>query len=234
MNRHLPFAGAVALALSLLPACGGSDSTPAGPSSPVTTTAGTPPPATTPPPTSPAPPPPTAPGAPPVILARNRNGCPPAGGLQVLLVGTGLVGDATVTFGGVPATGVQLDPGTQGLLVTAPAHADGLVDIVVTNPDGQSATSVGFHYGPPPTIASFAPQAAVRAGDLVTITGADFSFADALQVEVSATLATIVSATATEIVLSAPRMNPGSYPVIVVNFDGQYAVAPGLLTYPGP
>jgi hypothetical protein len=170
-----------------------------------------------------------------VVQARNRNGCPPEGGVQVLFIGTGLDGAATVTFGGVPATGVAIDPVTGGLLATTPAHAEGYVDIVVTNPDGQSSTSPHFHYGPAPVIATFVPLTGVVPGDLVTVSGLNFDVVAGVQVLVGASIATISSKTATEIVFAAPRLNPGSYFFSVANADGQYATSPVALAYkPGP
>jgi hypothetical protein len=170
-----------------------------------------------------------------VVLGRNRNGCPPEGGVQVLFVGTGLVGGATVTFGGVAATGVGLDTVTGGLLATAPAHAEGYVDVVVTNPDGQSSTSPGFHYGPAPVIATFAPLTGVRPGDLVTVTGLSFDVVAGVQVLVGGSIAVISSKTPTDLVFAAPKLNPGSYYFAVVNADGQYATSPVPLAYqPGP
>jgi hypothetical protein len=170
-----------------------------------------------------------------VIQARNRNGCPPAGGVPVLFVGTGLVADAAVTFGGVSALAVALDAGTGGLLATAPPHAEGFVDVVVTNPDGQAATSTGFHYGPPPSIAAFSPQAGVRPGDLVTVSGLDFDVAGGVQVLVGGVVAVLSSKTATELVFAAPKLNPAAYYFSVVNADGQYATPGVPLAYqPGP
>lgn len=63
-----------------------------------------------------------------------------SGGTQFVLPGEGFAQNATVTFGGVPATGVVVSvDGTEASGVT-PAHAAGAVDVEVRNPDGQSAT----------------------------------------------------------------------------------------------
>lgn len=231
MFRHLFRAAALALAVASSSACGGADPAPADPAA-----AAAPPAAAPAPVVPPAPAPVPAPAGPaPVVLGRNRNGCPPTGGVQVLFVGTGLVGDATVTFGGVPATGVALDAVTGGLLATAPAHADGYVDVVVTNPDGRSGTSPRFHYGPPPAIADFAPRTGVRPGDLVTVTGADFDVTAGVQVIVGGVIAVVSSRTPTELVFVAPKVNPLPYYFAVSNADGQYATSPVALAYqPGP
>jgi hypothetical protein len=62
-----------------------------------------------------------------------------AGESRVTLTGTGFVGGATVTFGGVAATNITV-ANAATITATTPAHAIGAVDVVVTNPDRQAAT----------------------------------------------------------------------------------------------
>jgi len=61
------------------------------------------------------------------------------GGTAVKLVGQNFVSGATVTFGGVAATSATVASATQ-INATAPRHKPGSVNIVVTNPGGQSGT----------------------------------------------------------------------------------------------
>jgi acid phosphatase len=61
------------------------------------------------------------------------------GGTAVTISGTGFAAGATVTFGGVTASNVKV-VGSTTITVTAPAHAAGVVNVVVTNPDAQSGT----------------------------------------------------------------------------------------------
>jgi IPT/TIG domain-containing protein len=143
---------------------------------------------------------------------------------------------ASVTFDGVPALSVYLDPNASStvptvLVVVTPPHAEGFVDMVVTNPDGQSATFHGFHYGPPPSISSLTPATNVRKGDLVTMTGANFGDIYGVQVSVGGQPAKIISKSPTEIVFAVPKQNAGTYQVFVFNWDSQYAVSPVLLSY---
>ncbi|MFZ4388515.1 MAG: IPT/TIG domain-containing protein, partial [Chthoniobacterales bacterium] len=63
-----------------------------------------------------------------------------AGGDTVTLMGTGFTGATTVDFGATPATGLTVVSDTS-LTVTSPAHTAGMVDVVVTTPDGVTATS---------------------------------------------------------------------------------------------
>ena len=63
-----------------------------------------------------------------------------------MIIGTGFADGATVTFGGVAATSVVVHDSNHISCVTG-AHAAGVVDIVVTNPDTQTGTlASGFTY----------------------------------------------------------------------------------------
>jgi hypothetical protein len=76
---------------------------------------------------------------PPVITALSTTVGPIAGGTPVKITGTGFATGAIVTFGGTTATVTNTTSTT--IDVTTPAHAAGPVDVVVTNPDKQSAKS---------------------------------------------------------------------------------------------
>src|SRR5262249_24561426 len=65
--------------------------------------------------------------------------CTTAGGTVLTLTGSQFVSGATVTLGGGAATNVTVNS-SSSITATALAHAAGLVDVIVTNPDGQSAT----------------------------------------------------------------------------------------------
>lgn len=69
-----------------------------------------------------------------------------SGGTAFTITGTNFVATPTVTIGGVSATSVVWVSSTSVTGVTG-AHAAGAVNVVITNPDGQSATLVnGFTY----------------------------------------------------------------------------------------
>lgn len=71
----------------------------------------------------------------------------PAGGTPVTITGTNFQSGATVSIGGVAATGVAFINSATLDAVTG-AHATGIVDVVVTNPNSQSGTLAdGFAYG---------------------------------------------------------------------------------------
>ena len=64
------------------------------------------------------------------------------GGTRITITGSAFAGGAAVAIGGVAATNVTVI-NSEKITVTAPAHAAGVVDLVVTNPDGQQAVLPG-------------------------------------------------------------------------------------------
>jgi hypothetical protein len=70
---------------------------------------------------------------------------PTAGGTAVVLTGTGFASGATVSFGGVAASGVKVT--SERIDAVTPAHAAGKVDVEVCNPDsGMARKTAGFEY----------------------------------------------------------------------------------------
>jgi len=76
---------------------------------------------------------------PPEITSISRSSGYDVGDQAITLEGSGLETGLTVTFGGKPATVVKVIGGTR-VNARTPAHPVGLVDVTVTNPDGQTAT----------------------------------------------------------------------------------------------
>jgi hypothetical protein len=75
-----------------------------------------------------------------------------AGGSAVTITGAAFQSGATVTFGGAAATNVVVVNATT-ITATTPPHSAGAVDLVVTNPDFQSATLSGaFTYNNAPNV----------------------------------------------------------------------------------
>lgn len=68
-----------------------------------------------------------------------------SGGTGITLTGTGLTAPITVTFGGQPATSVNLVNSTTVTGVT-PARTAGVVDIVITTPAGGATLANGYTY----------------------------------------------------------------------------------------
>ncbi|HEV8658595.1 MAG TPA: IPT/TIG domain-containing protein [Thermoanaerobaculia bacterium] len=78
----------------------------------------------------------------PVVSSVSPNSGNIGGNSPVTITGTGFQTGATVTFGDTAATSVTVVSATT-ITATAPAHAAGAVDVVVTNPDFQSALLAG-------------------------------------------------------------------------------------------
>ena len=76
---------------------------------------------------------------------------PTTGGTTVAVTGSGFSSGATVTMGGVAVASVQVDSSTS-IRVVAPVHSAGTVDVVVTNPDGQTAALLGGYTYVAPTL----------------------------------------------------------------------------------
>jgi hypothetical protein len=85
----------------------------------------------------------------PTIDAISNPGGYTTGGYDLSLTGTGFIDGATVTMGGVAGSRVSVTSSTQ-ITFTAPAHDPGVVDVVLTNPDSQSAALANaFEYVQP-------------------------------------------------------------------------------------
>jgi IPT/TIG domain-containing protein len=78
----------------------------------------------------------------PLVSGSTPSFGPTAGGTVLTIVGSGFRAPATVTVGGVAATGVTVVDSTRITATTGP-HAAATVDVVVTNPDSQSTTLTG-------------------------------------------------------------------------------------------
>jgi hypothetical protein len=87
---------------------------------------------------------------PPTVASVSPPSGPMAGGTSVTVNGSGFIsGATTVSFGGVPLTGRAYPSSTQ-ITGTTGAHAAGAVNVVVTNPDAETATLAnGYTYVAP-------------------------------------------------------------------------------------
>jgi hypothetical protein len=98
-----------------------------------------------------------------------------AGNTTVTLTGTGLSTTTGVTFGGSAGSSLMIGSDTS-ISVATPAHAAGMVDVVVTTVGGTATLTNGYFYGSAPMITSLSPNPGSAAGNqLVTITGSDFN-----------------------------------------------------------
>jgi IPT/TIG domain-containing protein len=158
----------------------------------------------------------------PILTTVSPTSGPTTGGTAVTLTGQNFASGATVTFGGAAATSVVVASATQ-INANTPAHAQGSVNVVVTNPDGQSATiASGFTFGAPaPTVTSVSPKTGLTTGGTpVTLTGTNF-VSGATVTFGGAAATSVVVASATQIKANTPPHKPGGVNIVVTNPDGQ-------------
>ncbi|MER5968381.1 IPT/TIG domain-containing protein [Streptomyces sp. NPDC002055] len=156
-----------------------------------------------------------------------------AGGTAFAILGTNLIG-ATVTFNGVPATGVFVNATGTVLTGTTPPGAAGNVPVVVTTPSGSATVPGGYTYtAPPPTAATITPASGSTAGGTgFVISGANLQGASVTFNGVAAT-GVSVNAAGTVLVGLTPAGAVGNVPVVVTTPSGT-ATVPGGYTYTLP
>lgn len=138
----------------------------------------------------------------PTISSVSPNTGPTTGGTAVTITGTNFQSGATVTFGALPATDVNVVSATSITARTplGPATQQLAVDVKVTNPDNSNGTATGaFTYTVPAlAVISVSPNSALPTGAtgagpvVVTIFGAGFTTAVASSVNVGGVAATNV------------------------------------------
>jgi len=165
----------------------------------------------------------------PTISSLSPNQGPGSGGTAVTITGTGFAsgGSLGVTFGGNAATSVSVVNSTT-ITCTTPAHASGVVDIALTNGDGQpTILTHGFTYDFSPVISSIRPSSGSTAGaggviidgtNLDTVTAVDFGGSSG----------TIIYSSPTELTAAAPAHAAGTVNVTVTNPVGPYTLSNGF------
>jgi hypothetical protein len=171
-------------------------------------------------------------GAAPTISSVSPTGAPLAGGTTVTIQGANFVvgpPGTTARIGGIAATVIAVDSSTQ-MRVTSPAHAAGLVDVVVTNPDLQTGASTGaITYLAPPTVTGISPTSGSTGGTAIVVSGT--GFAPGLTLKLGGTTATYGSFTATSINATAPAHAAGVVDVTVTDVYSQTGTLTGGFTY---
>jgi len=176
-----------------------------------------------------------APLAAPAVSSLSPNSGPAAGGTSVTISGTNFQAGASVLFGGVAALSATISSATRIQVVT-PAHAAGTVDVVVQNPDLQTATlSGGFAYNSiAPALSSISPNTGPAAGGTsVSISGTNF-LAGALVLFGTAPASGVTVNSATQIQAITAANTAGAVDVTVQNPDGQSGKLASGFTYTAP
>jgi len=159
-----------------------------------------------------------------------------SGGTSVTITGTNFQSGATVKFGSVDASSVNVQSATS-IVALAPPQAAGTTSITVTNPDGQSATANGFTYVVPvPVVTTVSPSSGPsNGGTVVQISGSNFQSGASVTFGTKPAQGAVVNGTNQIIAITpaAPATDQQSLPVdiIIRNPDGQSVTATGGFTY---
>jgi len=178
----------------------------------------------------------TTPNTAPLISSISPTSGPAAGGTTVTISGTGFAAGATASFGGTAATNVNV-LGSTTITAVTPAHASGQVNVVVTNPGGQSATKPnGYSYAATaaPTVSGVNPASGPTAGGTsTTISGTGFA-AGATVTFGGSTATGVVVTNSTTITATTPAHAAGTVDVVVTNSNGQSGTKTSAFTYNAP
>ncbi|MCL5260870.1 MAG: IPT/TIG domain-containing protein, partial [Gammaproteobacteria bacterium] len=171
----------------------------------------------------------------PTISVVDPNHGPAIGGSNVTVTGTNFRGGTQVSFGSLAATNVVIISETK-ITCTTPKHPAGIVDVTVTNIDGQKATLTnGYTYDPAPTVTKADPSHGPASGGTnVTVNGTNFvSGATVSFGGVAATKVVVTSPT--QLTCLSPAHNAGIVNVVVTNPDLQSGTLNNGYTYdPAP
>lgn len=160
-------------------------------------------------------------GAPTVAAVSPRAGLI-AGGTVVTITGTGFTGSPVVTFGGTNGTGVLVNNPTS-ITATAPAHAAGIVDVIVQTTNGTSTNTAAddyFYGAAAPAVTGIAPTGGpIAGGTVVIITGTNLGGATGVTFDgLAATVVTVNSST--QVSATSPAHAAGAANVIVTSALG--------------
>ncbi|MFF7650051.1 IPT/TIG domain-containing protein [Streptomyces sp. NPDC007983] len=174
---------------------------------------------------------PPAPWGPPLLLSVVPNSGPTGGGNLVQLTGVNLHNVISVTFGGIPAPIVSQN-GNDTIVVIAPPHAAGPVQVLVTTTAGTS-NSQPYNYvaPPPPTATSITPAFGPTTGGTVfLINGTNLNTVTSVTfANVPATIVAVNPA-GTQLVGVTPAHSAGTVAVVVTGPGGAVTI-PGGFTY---
>jgi sugar lactone lactonase YvrE len=152
----------------------------------------------------------------PAVTGVSPSTGPSGGGAGVTITGTNFGSDATVSFGGIPGTGVTVNSATS-ITVTSPAGAAGTVDVTVTTGGATTPVSSADHFTfiLPPVVTGVSPAFGPPSGGTsVTVTGTNFL--SGAQVFFGATAATGVTINSpTSITAISPSGGGGAVDVTV-------------------
>ncbi|HZQ45801.1 MAG TPA: immunoglobulin domain-containing protein, partial [Verrucomicrobiae bacterium] len=176
------------------------------------------------------------PGPPPTLDGISPNLGPTTGGTTVTILGNGFETGATVAFGSLSASSVSVTA-TNSLTAVTPISPAGLVNVTVTNADGNTVTLTNaFTYGVPPGIQDQPYNQSILPGQTVQFpvqaTGASplayqWQFNGANLLDFAGISG---SHTATLTISNVSLSRAGSYSVIITNAFGTAVSSTATLT----
>ena len=162
---------------------------------------------------------------------------PVTGGTSVTITGTNFIGTTSVSFGGTAANLASCTVADSSITCPTPAHAAGLVNVVVTTPGGPATSTGGFTYFSIPTITGggsgggVSPDVGpIAGGTSVTISGTNFIGSTSVTFGGTAANLAACSVAATSIVCPTPAHAAGAVDVVVTTPGGS-ATSTGGFTY---
>jgi len=182
---------------------------------------------------------PTSAVAPTISSITPDNG-PTYGGQTVTITGTDFVpGQTEVSFGGLPATDVNVTSPTSLTATTPVSPTDGSTTVTVSTPAGASGP-LAYTYVGPKILAINPDQGPTTGGQVVTITGSGFAPGAAVTIRGVAATAVNVDPSGTSITATTPAGAVGPADVAVVQpgpdamlANGYTYIAPGAPTIDG-
>jgi IPT/TIG domain len=158
---------------------------------------------------------------------------PAAGGQPVTISGAGFTGSANVLFG-VTAAPNRVVVNDTTITCDTPAHAAGLVNVIVVKSGGNGTLPNGYTFLPPPVLTEVRPASGSAVGDEpVQLIGSGFTDPIAVRFGAADSAQTVVISP-TEAACTTPAGTPGdTVAVTVTTAGGPYTLADAF-TYDAP
>ncbi len=155
------------------------------------------------------------------------------GGTSVTVTGTHFTGATSVTFDGSAGTSLVVNSDSS-ITVTAPAHAAGPVDVVVTTPYGSSSLGAFTFVTPAPAITNVSPvSGSTDGGTSVTVTGTHFTGATSVTFDGSAGSSLVVNSDSS-VTVTTPAHAAGPVDVVVTTPAGSSNAGSFMFVTPAP
>lgn len=156
-----------------------------------------------------------------------------AGGMRVVVTGANFQGATSVTFGGVAAGGITVNRRGDKVVVFAPPHSAGIVDVQVTSLGGTSAEVPAdqFTYVAPHINFVSNANGSVLGGTRVTISGSGLTGATAVTFGGVEAADFSVRHHGTQIVAISPRGEAGAVTMVVTTPGGTTDSGANHFTY---